>query len=361
MYTLNIIPILQHKKKNYLTGTNDIVKATEDGQLKEVIYHIETGSSPNQKDAKHNQNIIHIAAEGGHSEIVKILIEKGANVNAKDNFERTAFHLASERGHLEIVQCLLVKGADVNAKVYWKRTALHLASETGHLKTVQCLIDNGADVSAKDKLEISALHLASEKGHLEIVQYLNAKGADINAKDEDKQTALHLASREGHLKNVQCLIEKGANVNAKDEDNQTALHFASERGHLEIVQCLIANNADVNAKSKFDSSSISPLPLLLNFYFAAIMPSRAFDSFPAKTTALHMASKNGHLQIVKYLIEMGADSNAKDARGRTALHLASEQNTQEAVRGKKFADDEAKNLYLASRKEVEKFLTSISK
>jgi hypothetical protein len=77
--------------------------------------------------------------------------------------------------------------------------------------------------------------------------------------------------------------------------------------------------------------------------------------------ALHLASKEGHLEIVQYLIEKGADINAKDCYGQTALYLASEQNTHEAVRWKTFADGEAKNLYLASRKEIAKFLTSISK
>ncbi len=76
--------------------------------------------------------------------------------------------------------------------------------------------------------------------------------------------------------------------------------------------------------------------------------------------ALHLASIHGHLEVVQYLIEKGAEVNAKDCNGKTALHLASEQNTDEALRYQYF-DEDAKILYLASRKEVEKFLTSIRK
>ena len=107
--------------------------------------------------------------------------------------------------------------------------------------------------------------------------------------------------------------------------------MASERGHLDIVKCLIEKGADVNAKDEDEE------------------------------TALHLASEEGHLEIVQYLIEKGADINAKDCYGQTALYLVSEQNTHEAVRWKIFDDDEAKKLYPASRKVVEKFLTSISK
>ncbi len=94
---------------------------------------------------------------------------------------------------------------------------------------------------------------------------------------------------------------------------------------------MIENGADVNAKTHYER------------------------------TALHLASGNGHLKIVQYLIEKGAEVNAKDCNGKTALYLASEQNTDEALPYENFPDDEAKKLFLASRKEVEKFLTSISK
>ncbi len=141
---------------------------------------------------------------------------------------------------------------------------------------------------------------------------------------------LHSTSIKGNLEIVQFLIEKGAVVNAKDEDKQTAIHFASENGHIQIVQYLIEKGADVNAKDYYEQ------------------------------TALHFASEEGHLQIVQYLIEKGAEVNAKDDKGQTALNLALDPN----IFSSKYADvtdAKAKKLLLASRKEIAKFLTSISK
>jgi ankyrin repeat protein len=112
--------------------------------LKDVIYLIERGSSPDQKDSKGQNYLLHIATKSGHFDIVKCLIEKGAEINAKDKEEKTTLHWASKEGHLEIVQCLIEKGADVNAKDTLNQTALHFASGEGHLELVQCLLENGA-------------------------------------------------------------------------------------------------------------------------------------------------------------------------------------------------------------------------
>ncbi len=105
--------------------------------MKEVIYFIETGSSPNQKDAKNENYLLHIAARKGHSDIVKYLIERGADVNAKDYFQRSALHLASRLRHFDIIQFLIENGADVNAKDKFEETALQIAIEQKHFDIVK--------------------------------------------------------------------------------------------------------------------------------------------------------------------------------------------------------------------------------
>jgi ankyrin repeat protein len=116
--------------------------------LKDVIYLIELGSSPNQKDAKNDKFLLHIAARKGHSDIVKYLIERGADVNAKDYFQRTALHLASRLRQFEIIQFLIENGADVNAKDKFEETALQIAIQQKHFDTVKYLIEIGADANA---------------------------------------------------------------------------------------------------------------------------------------------------------------------------------------------------------------------
>ncbi len=262
---------------------------------------------------------------------------------------------------------LIEKGAYVNANItihvlffdrwlYDSTPVLHLAVINQHLEMVKYLLDKCADVNAKDRYKKTALHWASEIGHLEIVQCLIKKRADVNAYNTQGRTALHLASIVGHFKIVQCLLSNGANVNSKvifflgirtswsppfleielDSQNwkefkRTALHFASKKGHLEIVKTLIDNGADVNAKDNMGKR------------------------------ALHWASDAGCLQIVQYLIAKGADLNARDNLKRKALDLASNQSFFKTLSLKHFANADAKKRYLASRKEVAKFLTSISK
>jgi hypothetical protein len=89
------------------------------------------------------------AALLGHTEIVQLFLEKGADVNAKDNDGWTALMIAAEKGHSEIVQLLLEKGADVNAKDNDGVTALMFAAANGHTEIVQLLLEKGADVNAE--------------------------------------------------------------------------------------------------------------------------------------------------------------------------------------------------------------------
>ncbi len=120
---------------------------------------------------------------------------------------------------MDIVKYLIEKGADVNAKDYYGVTALMYAALYGHLDIVKYLVEHGADVNAKNVNGDLALMYASNYGHTDIVKYLVEKGSDVNAKEYFRGvTALMFASREGHFDIVKYLIEHGADVNAKDEN-----------------------------------------------------------------------------------------------------------------------------------------------
>ena len=174
-------------------------------------------------------------------EIVKYLVENGADVNEKGFENETALMYASENGHLEMVKYLVEYGADVNANNQSNKTAFVLASEKGHLEIVKYLIKNGAYFNSKDKNE--ALLRGSFNGHFEMVKYLVEQGADVNAKDTFNCTSYKYTSN----------FNNSEKTNAKkcDKDNKTALLFASIGGHLDIVKNLVENGADVNAKDKY--------------------------------------------------------------------------------------------------------------
>ena len=149
------------------------------------------------------------ASDSGHKEIVQLLLERGADVNAEGE-EENALQAASHKGHKEIVQLLLERGADVNAQGGIYGNALKVASDNGHKEIVQLLLERGADVNAQAGGGGNALQAASDSGHKEIVQLLLERGADVNAQGGQYGNALQAASGSGHKEIVQLLLERGA-------------------------------------------------------------------------------------------------------------------------------------------------------
>ncbi len=150
---------------------------------------------------------------------------------------------ASFYGHVDIVRQLLDKGADVNAKDKDGYTALMEASGGGHVDVVNLLLAKGADINAKDKKRWTALMEASFGGHGDVVELLLAKGADVNAKLENGRTALMGAAFGGHVDVEKRLLDKVDDVNEKEKNGETALMIASHKGHQLVEILLMAHGA----------------------------------------------------------------------------------------------------------------------
>ena len=177
-----------------------------------------------------------IAAEEGHDQLIRLLLDQGADVNAQGGEFGNALQAASYRGHGQVVQMLLDKGANVNAQGGYYGNALQVASKGGHNQVVQMLLDKGADVNAQGGYHGNALYAASEGGHDQVVQMLLDKGVNVNAQGGRYDNALQIASVRGCHKVVQMLLDKGANVNAQGG------------GYDQVVQMLLVKGANVNAQ-----------------------------------------------------------------------------------------------------------------
>jgi ankyrin repeat protein len=147
---------------------------------------------------------------------IKTVLDKGANVNAKDVEGSTALMVAANEGQVQIVRLLLKKGADVNATSPYVAgggwTAVKAAACAGNSEVVRLLINKGSDVNAKDDEGMTALiHAAKgEAGDLGIVKMLLEKGAEVNTKDQYGRTALMHAAAAGNLEAIKLLISRGA-------------------------------------------------------------------------------------------------------------------------------------------------------
>ncbi|KAF7158590.1 hypothetical protein CNMCM5623_003650 [Aspergillus felis] len=199
-------------------------------------------------------NALKAASSQGHKAIVRLLVEKGADVNSPTRglYYGNALHAASSQGYKDIVQLLVENGADVNACSAGLAggNVLQAASSQGHKDIVEILLANGADANAPSGgLDHGGpLEAASWEGHKEIVQLLLDKGADANGQGGYYETPLQDASSQGHKEIVQLLLENGADINAQGGDYGSALEAASYKGHKEIVQLLLQNGATVNVR-----------------------------------------------------------------------------------------------------------------
>ena len=165
--------------------------------------------------------------------------------------------LAVKEGHLEVVRLLLEAGADKDAANTDGSTALFFAAQNGHLEVVRLLLEAGADKDAADTDGWTALHIAAQEGHLEVVRLLLEAGIDTDAaEDTDGWTALLLASWKGHLEVARLLLEAGADKDAADTYGQTALRVAIYQRHLEVLRLLCEAGAYKSDKDAAHASSI---------------------------------------------------------------------------------------------------------
>ncbi len=168
----------------------------------------------------------------GHADVVKLLLERGANAATIDRDKDTPLMKAATQGHVAVVRLLVgAKGVDVNARGNGGGTALLFsASRPSGYETVEALLAKGADVNARNDAGMTAVILASAYGRVPTLEVLFEKGGDVNARTPKGFSALIAAANKGLAATVQLLIENGAEVNAKYEDGRTALGFAEENG-----------------------------------------------------------------------------------------------------------------------------------
>jgi ankyrin repeat protein len=256
--------------------------------------------------------------------IIKYLIEKGANVNAKNNDDGdTPLHYACYNDNTEIVKYLFEKGANIYEKSFKGDTALHYACDKGILDMIKFLVENGASIHDKNIDDYTPLHCNNENPL--IAKYLLKKGAIINEKDKKGMTLLHYASRYDELDMVKYLVKKGANIHDKDYKGKTALLQACKNeGNYDTVEYLIKKGANVNDKS---NKGKTPLYYacdnddLRTFKYLIKKGANINDKYYNGETILHLACKENNLSIIKYLLKHNMSLYDKDNSGNTPLNI----------------------------------------
>lgn len=297
---LEIVQYLLKTGKNSQGTLNDALWALCDARpkpdtLKIAQLLLDSGAQVNSQAGFYNTTPLHGAAQNGSLGLVKLLVSKGAKVNAVDKEFSMPLAKAVQADNLEIAKFLLEHGADktINHSDDEFQTAIFKARSA---KMAQLLIANGANVSESDKKGLSVLlHAVANYLDFDLLKVLLQNGADINARDKSGTTALLWVAQHPYERDdkncVQFLLENGAKANVANNQGETPLLVAEK---LEVLQALLAHGADVNAQNEDGQTAL-------------IHIAQIYDPQGEKT---------------KGLLEHGADVNIRDKKGKTALGYA---------------------------------------
>ncbi len=323
-----------------------------------------------------------LACENGSAPMVRRLLAAGADPNAARATGETPLMTCARTGSLDAVQALLASAADPNAAESWRgQTALMWAAGEGHTPVARALVAHGADVRARSATGFTPLLIAAREDRPALARLLLDAGAEVNAPAPDGLTPLLVATLRGHSALAITLLERGADPNA-GAAGYTALHWASGSWHTELtgslrgiaterdeewrslngvgvgrlvlVEALLEHGADPDARlaahppqfgfasQRFRVSLAGATPFLLAAMDGNLAVMRALAAAGADlhlpteqgTTPLMLASGLGRvpaetrvtegesLEAVGFLLERGAEINAANGDGRTALHGA---------------------------------------
>ena len=323
----------------FTDGQTPLHIATISGHTGIVKYLLTEKSSIRLSDLLQAQDIagstpLHEAVRYGQVEIAKLLLESGAKIDALDAVGKTPFLLIiPENKQYEMYSTLLSFNAKATEKDMFGDTVLHVATMANvSTKVLQLLVSYGSPVNERNKQGITPLSLAIEKNNTPHVIFYAQNGADINAQDMQGNTPLGRALESPSIDMLKTLITP-KNVLSKDSDGQTPLHIAIIKDSpFEYIQYLIDSGADVNARNK-NGDSVLYLAVKKNKKDVGdVLLSRNADIFATNTennSPLRIALTEGG-EVQDWLIT-SRTLNIVDGSGNTPLHYAAEWNLKEAL------------------------------
>ena len=312
-----------------VSGESPLMNAARSGSPEVVDALLSAGADINATEATRRQTALMWAAAEGHSAIVRQLVQAGVSVDVHTEGGFTALMFAARSGDVESARALLVAGANLGAVASDNRDALLVAAGSGHTPLVELLLGQGEDPNVTDEGGVTPLHAAvwGNFNNVEMVRLLLESGANPDARvtrhmqqrlayvfqgdiffrtaaSLQGATPLALAAAQGDAAAMRALAAGGADVTSPLDNGGTALMLAAGLGWtveqsgigrerpLAAVQVAIELGADVNAQNQ------------------------------GGRTALHGAANNGVGPVIRFLVARGADINAVDGDGWTPLWTA---------------------------------------
>ncbi|KFV48801.1 Ankyrin repeat and KH domain-containing protein 1, partial [Tyto alba] len=230
-------------------GISPLMLAAMNGHVPAVKLLLDMGSDINAQIETNRNTALTLACFQGRAEVVSLLLDRKANVEHRAKTGLTPLMEAASGGYAEVGRVLLDKGADVNAPPVpsSRDTALTIAADKGHYKFCELLINRGAHIDVRNKKGNTPLWLAANGGHYDVVQLLVQAGADVDAADNRKITPLMSAFRKGHVKVVQFLVKE---VNQFPSDIECMRYIATITDKDLLKKCHQCVETIVKAKDQ---------------------------------------------------------------------------------------------------------------
>ncbi|XP_034026211.1 ankyrin-1a isoform X1 [Thalassophryne amazonica] len=281
-----------------------------------------------QIDAKTKDELtpLHCAARNGHVRIIEILLDHGAPIQAKTKNGLSPIHMAAQGDHMDCVKQLLQYNAEIDDITLDHLTPLHVAAHCGHHRMTKVLLEKGAKPNSRALNGFTPLHIACKKNHMRVMDLLLKHSVSLEAVTESGLTPLHVASFMGHLNIVKILLQKGASPSASNVKVETPLHMASRAGHYEVAEFLLQNAAPVDAKAKDDQTPLHCASRMGHKELVKLLLDHKANPNSTTTaghTPLHIAAREGHVQTIRILLDMEAQQTKMTKKGFTPLHVAS--------------------------------------
>ena len=299
-------------------------RAAHRGDVAALRHQLDEEADPNSEN-RFGVTPLALASEGGHFAAVELLLERGANPNQASPSGETPLMVAARTGVVESVVALLERGANPLSREHWLgQTALMWAAAERHAGGVAPLVAGGAEVDSRSSAGFTPLMFATRLGHIETVDALLDAGADIHQTLPDGTSPLVVAVINAHYDLAVRLLERGADPTAS-EQGWTALHQlvwtrrpnTNRNQHnpsprqsgrvtdLELVEALVAHGADVNARQTKE-------------------PRDGYRNILNRVgaTPFLLAAKVVDLELMRLLVDLGADPLLTNEDGTTALLVA---------------------------------------
>ncbi|NWT15842.1 ANR16 protein, partial [Vireo altiloquus] len=323
-----------------------ILRLVQEGKvdlLRDELRLDDIPEAPSWRWGRLGDSLLHHAARFGHRDVLEFLIrEVGMDTEVTNGDYKRPIHEAASMGHRECVAFLLEKGASVDClkKADW--TPLMMACTRKNVEVIKTLVEHGANPLLRNKDGWNCFHIASREGHPEVLQYLlDVSPGCWDTESATGRTPLHTAGFwgcqrlcPGFFSSPRCQYKP----DSRDSCGVTPFMDALQNGHVGIARLLLEKHqacpsaVDALGAQALHRAAVTAQDGSIQFLVSELGVDVNGRATSLQLPALHYAAKEGHGHTIQTLLALGADVQAKDGKGRSALHAASAGQQAEAAR-----------------------------